>query len=88
MWDECVMLISIEISSTISSEIDTIISLALMQCLQSCQFLRRLILTMSTFFQLFLQLDDSRRHFFDDSSDNVEIVLSKKRNIRSNQELN
>jgi hypothetical protein len=43
---------------------------------------------MSTFFQLFLQLDDSRRHFFDDSSDNVEIVLSKKRNIRSNQELN
>ncbi len=65
------MLISIEISSAISSEIDTVISLALMQCLQSCQFLRRLILTVSTFFQFFLQLDDNRRHFFDDSSDEI-----------------
>ncbi len=71
MWDECVMLISIEISSAISSEIDTVISLALMQCLQSCQFLCRLILTMSTFFQFFLQLDDNRRHFFDDSNDEI-----------------
>jgi hypothetical protein len=45
MWDECVMLISFEISSTISSEIDTVISFALMQYLQNCQFLCRLILT-------------------------------------------
>ncbi len=71
MWDECVMLINIEISSTISSEINTIISLALMQCLQNCQFLCRLILTTSTFFQFFLQLDDNCRHFFDDSSDEI-----------------
>ncbi len=71
MCSENIMMIDIEISSTISSEILTIIFLVLMQCLQFRHFFNCLILQSNTFLHFFLQFDDSRRHLFDDSNNEI-----------------